>query len=364
MEGSLAHAAAAKHFSSHALTTELRFSANHSAALQELSAGSAQLAVVAENGTGLTAGAFQLGRLIAERQLEIAGEQLIPLSYVLASNQDVALDEVAQIFVDPESLANCSTFLNNLAGCEVLCVGDAAAALTESRFDAAHRAAIVTAELAQRRRFNVLEEKISDQTSARFLLVSQQGMDTKHAAACKTSLLVTSEAGPAVAAGILKLLETHDIRVLNFESCGAPGTTQKQYILLDLEGRTSDSPVQTLLAELAKLTHFVRVLGCYPMQERSRSTAPRMSLVSSKIAESPRPGDSPETVRPSASEKTPASAKVSSHRLASRHHKSEDTVIKVKGVEIGGPEFIVIAGPCAVESREQVVMCAKEAKSA
>ncbi len=42
-------------------------------------------------------------------------------------------------------------------------------------------------------------------------------------------------------------------------------------------------------------------------------------------------------------------------KLASRHFRPEGTIVDVgKGVRIGGPEVIVAAGPCAVESAEQI----------
>jgi chorismate mutase/prephenate dehydratase len=50
------------------------------------------------------------------------------------------------------------------------------------------------------------------------------------------------------------------------------------------------------------------------------------------------------------------------YRLASREYKSEDTVIDVRGVRIGGDGLVVIAGPCAVESFEQILACAREVK--
>jgi len=51
-------------------------------------------------------------------------------------------------------------------------------------------------------------------------------------------------------------------------------------------------------------------------------------------------------------------------KLASRDFKPEDTVIDVKGVKIGGDNFVVMAGPCAIESREQIIETAKFAKQA
>ncbi len=43
------------------------------------------------------------------------------------------------------------------------------------------------------------------------------------------------------------------------------------------------------------------------------------------------------------------------YKLASRESREEDTVIAVGGVEIGGPRFVVMAGPCSVESEEQMM---------
>ena len=45
---------------------------------------------------------------------------------------------------------------------------------------------------------------------------------------------------------------------------------------------------------------------------------------------------------------------VSPYKLASRHFKPSGTVVKIKGVEIGGPKIVVMAGPCSVESRDQI----------
>ncbi|HEV8488075.1 MAG TPA: 3-deoxy-7-phosphoheptulonate synthase [Blastocatellia bacterium] len=47
------------------------------------------------------------------------------------------------------------------------------------------------------------------------------------------------------------------------------------------------------------------------------------------------------------------------YKLASRAFKPEGTQIKIKDVTIGGPEVIMMAGPCTVESRDQVMAIAE-----
>ncbi len=50
-------------------------------------------------------------------------------------------------------------------------------------------------------------------------------------------------------------------------------------------------------------------------------------------------------------------------KLVSREFKPEDTVIKVRDVEIGGDNFTIIAGPCSIENREMIIDIAEKVKS-
>jgi 3-deoxy-7-phosphoheptulonate synthase len=52
------------------------------------------------------------------------------------------------------------------------------------------------------------------------------------------------------------------------------------------------------------------------------------------------------------------------YKLPSREFKSGDTSIKVGGVTFGPAHFVVIAGPCAVESEEQTLRIARAVKAA
>lgn len=51
-------------------------------------------------------------------------------------------------------------------------------------------------------------------------------------------------------------------------------------------------------------------------------------------------------------------------KLASRSFKKDDTIFKVRDVIIGGNEVTVIAGPCSVESEEQIMIIAELVKKA
>ncbi len=52
------------------------------------------------------------------------------------------------------------------------------------------------------------------------------------------------------------------------------------------------------------------------------------------------------------------------YKNASRHFHPLDTVVDISGAKIGGGNYMLIAGPCSVESEDQIVTVAKQVKEA
>jgi len=50
------------------------------------------------------------------------------------------------------------------------------------------------------------------------------------------------------------------------------------------------------------------------------------------------------------------------YKLASREFKARNSVVSINGIEIGGKRIVVMAGPCAVESEEQLVKAVRAVK--
>jgi 3-deoxy-7-phosphoheptulonate synthase len=51
------------------------------------------------------------------------------------------------------------------------------------------------------------------------------------------------------------------------------------------------------------------------------------------------------------------------YKMVSRESKSGETVVDVDGVRIGGGNFVIMAGPCSVESEEQLISTARAVKA-
>jgi 3-deoxy-7-phosphoheptulonate synthase len=52
------------------------------------------------------------------------------------------------------------------------------------------------------------------------------------------------------------------------------------------------------------------------------------------------------------------------YKLAAREFKAGDSIVSVDGIEIGGKRFVIMAGPCAVESEKQLMAAARVVKEA
>ncbi|GAB4421720.1 MAG: 3-deoxy-7-phosphoheptulonate synthase [Anaerolineae bacterium] len=51
-------------------------------------------------------------------------------------------------------------------------------------------------------------------------------------------------------------------------------------------------------------------------------------------------------------------------KIASREYHPDDTLIPLNGIMVGGPDLAIIAGPCSVESREQIIEIAHAVREA
>jgi 3-deoxy-7-phosphoheptulonate synthase len=52
------------------------------------------------------------------------------------------------------------------------------------------------------------------------------------------------------------------------------------------------------------------------------------------------------------------------YKIASREYHPDDTLVSLNGVKVGGPDLAIIAGPCAVESREKIIEIAHAVREA
>jgi chorismate mutase/prephenate dehydratase len=268
---------------------------------------------------------------------------------------EVPLTALRRVLSHPQALAQCMKFLSKLPNCEPQPYTDTAMAvrLVKEHNDPSW-AAIASEEAGRRYGLKVLRRNVEDQQHnyMRFVVVAKSGVRVDPRIPCKTSVVMATSHEEGSLLHALSILHEYKINLTKLESRPIPGMPFQYLFYIDFEGNAAVPQVQEALGRLRSATTSMKVLGSYPSQHRAR-TAPQVQAL---VGEPAPPPPAPEP----ASEPAPVS-KVS-YRLASRQHKPDDTIIDVRGVKIGGARFVVIGGPCAVESREQIFACARAVK--
>jgi chorismate mutase / prephenate dehydratase len=298
--------------------------------------------------------------LLARMDLSLVGEEIQRVDHCLVALEQVPLSAIRRVYSHPQALAQCSEFLASLHNCHVEAFSDTALAVAKIKQDHdLSQAAIASEEAARLYGLPILKRDIANQKQnyTRMVVVARRPVRYDLRIPCKTSLIFATRHEEGALARCVNLFAEHGLNLTKLESRPRPNTPWEYLFYVDFEGNVADQGVQDALKELASRTSYLKVLGSYPARttkdarpaEPRRSSTQPAAAPSSKAA--PPPPAIPDLGRPP-------------YELASRLNRSEDTVIHVNGLAIGGARPVIFAGPPAIESREQLRACARAVQSA
>ena len=295
--------------------------------------------------------------LLARMNVAIVGEEIQEVDHCLLALEDVPLSRIRRVFSHPVALSQCGRFLSTLSGCEIEAFTDTAMSARRVRedFDVT-QAAIASEEAARIHGLVILKRGVADhrENFTRMAIVSRKPEPCDLRVPAKTSLVFATRHEEGALVRCLAVLAEHHLSLTKLESRPRPGTPWEYLFYADFEGNLADPAVTLAVRELQSRASFLKVLGSYASRTShgARPAEPRPRVrVTSALEEAPPP------VVAAESKNEPAA-------LVSRRHRAEDTVIPLpSGALIGGTARpVVIAGPCAVESLEQVRACARIVK--
>jgi chorismate mutase/prephenate dehydratase len=354
-EGSYSHQAARHHFESRGGPVDFRGGASYEELLQAVRDGVADFAMLPIENT--TAGSSnEAYDLLARMDLALVGEEVQKVEHCLVALEDVPLSCIKRVYSSSKAIDQCTEYLRSLTHCHVESMVDTASAARKVRDDQdLSQAAIASEEAARIYELKLLKHGIANQKEnfTRYVVVARTPLRIDVRIPCKTSILFATRHEEGALMSCLNVLGRHHVNLTKLESRPRPHAPWEYQFYVDFEGNVAESRVQQALQELAGDTSYLKVFGSYPARttRESRSAEPRFpQAVAPKDA--PAPLSQPIVKE---LEKKP-------YRLASRTARVRDSQFKVGDVVIGGPQPIIIAGPCFVESREQILGCARLVK--
>ncbi len=356
VEASYSHAAARAHFAASPRAVRYHGYTSFGAALDAVLRDEAEFAFLPiEN--SVVGSITETYDLLSRADLHLVGEEILRVEHCLLALEQVPLGLIRRIGSHPQALAQCSTFLEALEDCRVEFEEDTArAAMLVAESGDLSRGVIASEEAATRYGLQVLKKSVANQKEVytRFVVIARKPKAADARLPHKTSLLLTLAHAEGALARALDALARHGVNLTKLESRPSPERPWQYLFYMDFEGGPHESHVAEALKELGAHAEEVRVLGVYP---RSVVGTPNQVQYIPAARETASPAAT-KASQPAASAESSKANK--SYRLASRAHRAEDTVVEIGNVRIGGDEpFALIAGPCSVESREQITACAR-----
>ncbi|MBI4607218.1 MAG: prephenate dehydratase [Planctomycetes bacterium] len=297
--------------------------------------------------------------LLAASKLWIIGEEVFRVEHCLLAIDSVPLSSIRRVYSHPQALAQCMKFLSTLASCQLEYFADTAMAARKVKEDQDPTQAAIASEAAARQfGLKILARDLADQKEnyTRFLVISPKPIQVDPRIPAKTSLVlaVPHEEGALLKA--LMVFHEHKINLTKLDgSRPRPGAPFQYLFNVDLEGNIAEGNVRQALDDLRSATSFLKILGTYAVEARGKTTPSMQAIVP--------PGEAAARAdAPDAAPAEPRTSRPAARKLWSREARPEGTSVTLGGIRIGGPEIVVIAGPRAVESRQQVLACARHVK--
>ena len=349
IEGSYSHIASEHFFEAKGVEATYIRAQAFSDAINEVKSGNADVAVLPIENT--TSGAIsEVYDLLLESDLSVVGDIKLRVRHCLLGLHGTTPGDIRKVYCHPQAVAQCSDFLASLEDCEVVNFSDTA--LSGKRIKDLNDptiAAIASEEAARLYGLEVIKTGIANRPEnyTRFLVVAANPVEVPEGVPAKTSAVMAVGNRPGALMDALGIFRDGDINLVKLESRPIPHNPREELFYIDFEGNVAEAEVKEVLDALTKQVRFLKVLGSYP----SRDLRPRPETDTRQPIEA---SGKEKLVSPAHSDHSPKG-----YRLGSRGHKPANTIVEVGEARFGGDELVLIGGPCAVESWDQVIAAAR-----
>ena len=343
-------------------------------ALRKTESGEADFAVLPLENT--TAGGMtEVYDLLQHTGLSIVGEVTRKIEHsLLAADPDASAESIRVLYVHPQVYGQCSHFLSQLSRARVVYCDSTSHALEKAASGKDEGAAAIAGpEAGALWGLHVIDSDLANQRQShtRFAVIARQPARVPRGVPAKTTLVLSVDQKAGSLVDALLAFREHGITMHKLESRPQPDNPWEAVFHIDFAGNMRDEPVAEALDKIARRSRFMKVLGCYPTEEVTPTDLPVDVLrqdareafgpSAASVPQAPESAETPAADKPAAA---PAAAEAppKGWKLASRRYKAEDTIIRIGQAAIGGDGFLVMAGPCSVESEEQVMTAARHVR--
>ncbi|OCG19966.1 MULTISPECIES: bifunctional chorismate mutase/prephenate dehydratase [unclassified Gilliamella] len=205
--------------------------------------------------------------LLQKTNLHIIGELSLPIDHCVLAIPNSQLEQINTIYSHPQPFQQCSNFLENYSHWKIVyCDSTSSAMEAVVKLNQPNVAAMGNKDGGELYGLQVLEHNFANQKEniTRFIVLARQPIDVSDQIPAKTTILMKTGQQAGALVDALLVLRNQNIVMTKLESRPIHGTPWEEMFYIDLQGNIHSYEMQTALKELASMTLYTKVLGCYP----------------------------------------------------------------------------------------------------
>jgi chorismate mutase / prephenate dehydratase len=219
--------------------------------------------------------------ILQHTNLSIVGEITQPIEHCLLTAVNSQLSKIKTIYAHGQPFAQCSNFLDKqhnirIEYCES--TADAMAKVYQLQDDSV--AVIGSEEGGNLYQLHALEKSIANQSEnhSRFILVARKPIDVAEQIPAKTTLIIATGHQPGALVECLLVLKEQGINMCKLESRPIQGRPWEEMFYVDVEANLKHLALQEAISKITEQTHFIKILGCYPIEHISPTLVPSSAI--------------------------------------------------------------------------------------
>ncbi|MBD2822662.1 bifunctional chorismate mutase/prephenate dehydratase [Xenorhabdus sp. 42] len=207
--------------------------------------------------------------LLQHTPLSLVGEITLPINHCLLITAETDTSRIKTVYSHSQPFQQCSQFLNQYPHWNIIyCESTAAAMQKVAELNSPDIAALGSEIGGTFYGLHVLESNLANQqdNSTRFIVVARKPIDVSEQVPAKTTFIMSTGQQAGALVDALIILKKHNIVMSKLESRPINGKPWEEMFYIDVQANLRTIKMQQVLKELSDITHFLKVLGCYPSE--------------------------------------------------------------------------------------------------
>ena len=210
--------------------------------------------------------------LLQHTSLSIVGELTHPVNHCMVAAVATTPEKIKKLYAHPQVYAQCSNFLAQFHDVEIEHCDASSAAFDAVKDDTTGTiAALGSGEGSRLYGLQVIAEALANQKEnfSRFIVLAAKEVQVSTQIPSKTTWIMSTEQKPGALVDALLVLKQHGVNMCKLESRPINGNPWEEMFYVDVEANLREPNMQQALADLRRITRYLKVLGCYPSEDIS-----------------------------------------------------------------------------------------------